>query len=94
MNRDKWHLMPSDFVVLTFTTPWANSADYKLMTVIFIFPRKQDLTVHADCLHYMKCLNLFSFKNKKQIFQMLSADFLPRALSVKDGENSIRAVGP
>ena len=34
---------------LTFTTLWPNSADNKLM-MFSCFPRKQDLTFHANCL--------------------------------------------
>ena len=35
---------------LTFTTLWANLTDGKLMTFFLFFPRKQDLTCHANCL--------------------------------------------
>ena len=55
--------------ILTFTTLWANSADDKLMIwwyFFFIFPRKQDQTFHANCLHWRKFAwksNLFSGKN-------------------------------
>ena len=48
---------------LTFKTLWLNLADNKLL--IFFFPRKQDLTFHANCLHEkvcMKCQILFSWK--------------------------------
>ena len=34
----------------TFTTPWANSADYKLMLFYSIFSQKLTLTFHANCL--------------------------------------------
>ena len=43
------------FFFLTFTSYWANSADNKLEIFFFffffflIFPRKQDLTFHANC---------------------------------------------
>ena len=36
---------------LTFITLWANSADDKFM-IFSCFPRKQDLTFHANCLHW------------------------------------------
>ena len=36
-------------IASTFTMLWANSADNRLM-IFFIFPRKWDLTFHADCL--------------------------------------------
>ena len=35
--------------VFNFTALWANSADDKLI-MFLIFPRKQDLTFHANCL--------------------------------------------
>ena len=35
---------------LTFTTLWAFSADDKMMLFFLFFPRKQDLTFHANCL--------------------------------------------
>ena len=38
-------------MVLTFTTVSAKSANEKLITFFFIFPRKQDLTFHANCFH-------------------------------------------
>ena len=34
---------------LTFNALWANSVDDKLGIFLFIFPRKQDLTLHANC---------------------------------------------
>ena len=49
------------FYVSFFIILWANSADEKL--IILIFPRKQNLTFHANSnLH--KIQNLFSGKNK------------------------------
>ena len=50
---------------------WANSANNKLMIFFRIFPRKQNLTFHAnvsigDNLHEMSQI-LFSGKNKKNI---------------------------
>ena len=50
-----------------FTTLWANSDD-KLMIFFLIFPRKQDLTFHVNCLHCIIFHILFSGKNK-EIFQ-------------------------
>ena len=46
----------------TFSTLWANSADDKLNIFIIIFPRKQDLTFHANCLQWR-----FSGENKKNV---------------------------
>ena len=40
------------FSALTFTTLWVDSADDKLMAFILNFPGKQDLTFHANCLHW------------------------------------------
>ena len=34
----------------TLTMLWANSADDKLMMFFLFFPRKEDLTLHANCL--------------------------------------------
>ena len=36
--------------ILTFTTLRENSADEKLI-IFFLFPRPQDMTFHANCLH-------------------------------------------
>ena len=68
---------------LTITTPWANSADDKLVIHVFcdiflIFDRKQDFTFHGNCLHFMKCQILFSGKNVSKCRQKI----LP-SLSVK-----------
>ena len=43
--------------------------------IFLIFPPKQDLTFHANCLLIcMKCHILFSGKNKKKYFKMSSAE--------------------
>ena len=56
----------------TSSTLGADSADDKLI----FFLRKQDLTVHANCLHWIKCQSLFT--GKKYIYctkkKMLSAE--------------------
>ena len=49
----------------------ANSADDKLMIFFLIFPRKQDLTFHAN-LHEMS--KPVSGKNKKKKFNKSSAE--------------------
>ena len=60
---------------LAFTTYWANSADNKLvMFFLRIFPRKQDLIWHFIC---MKCLILFSRKNKKIFLNVVCWKFFP-----------------
>ena len=33
-------------------TLWANAEDNKLVIFFLFFPRKQDLTFHANCLHW------------------------------------------
>ena len=49
-------------------------------TIFLIFPRKQHLTFHANCLLWTletickKCQMLFSWKNKKNIINMSSAE--------------------
>ena len=47
-----------------------HSLGYFSRQQIRIFPRKQDLTFHANCLHWTICMkyqNLFSRKNKKNV---------------------------
>ena len=39
------------YLPLTFTTLLANSADDNLV-IFHYFPNKQDLTFHANCLHW------------------------------------------
>ena len=41
------HILLSSLIV-----SWANLADLKLVIFFLIFPRKQDLTFHANCLHW------------------------------------------
>ena len=50
-------------MIITFTSLWANLTDVKLMffLVFLFFPRKQDLTFHANCLYW----DLFSGKTRK-----------------------------
>ena len=53
--------------------------------IFLIFPRKQDLTFHANCLLEticMKCQILFSRKNKKNISKCRLLKIFPRVLNV------------
>ena len=70
------HLCPANvirtlnvsYVIKILITILANSADYKLMIFsYFVLYRKQDLTVHASCLHWRQfALNVKScFLEKK-----------------------------
>ena len=52
-------------VLVTVVTFWANLADDKLLYFFFIFPRKQVMTFHANCLHWRQ----FAW-NVKTCFQM------------------------
>ena len=70
--------------VKPFTTPWANSADNTVMIFFLSFPRKQDLTCHANCLHrnnLHEIPNLFTGKNKKNISICHLLKILPRVLN-------------
>ena len=70
------------FGVLTFTTLWTKPADDRRQ-IGDIFSRKQDLTLHANCLHWRQFAWNFKtcFLGKiRKIFQ-LSENF-PRMLSV------------
>ena len=62
------------FSSLTFTTLWANSAEWQV-DIFVKFPRKQDLTFQAKCLH--------SGKNKNIISECRLLKFLLRVLSIK-----------
>ena len=69
---------------LTFTTLWAFSAKDKLMIFFLFFPKKQDLTFHANCLQIcIKHHILFPGKNKKNISKCRLLKILPRVLSIK-----------
>ena len=46
--------MCENYPRLYFTKLLANSADYKSLIVFLFFPRKQDLTFHANCLQWKK----------------------------------------
>ena len=48
--------------------------------VFHIFPRKQDLTFHANCLHCMKCQILFPDIIRKNVSILLKT--LPRVLRI------------
>ena len=71
---------------LTFTTLRANSADDKLIC-FFIFPRKQDLIFHANCLHYIgdnfhELAKPVFWENKKNILICRLQKFYPECLAV------------
>ena len=70
---------------LTFTSLWADSVDD--WDIFLIFPRKQDLTFHADCLLRRQLesnvKSFFSRKNEKNISICHLLKFLPNMLSVK-----------
>ena len=65
----------------------ANSVDDKLMILFLIFPRKGDLTFHANLSPLeaicMKCQNLFSGENNKNISIHHLLKALRRVLSTK-----------
>ena len=69
---------------LTFTTLLANSADDKLMILFLIFPTQQDLTFHANCLHWRQfAWNVKPVFWKNIYFKMMSAEnFLSRVVSI------------
>ena len=62
---------------LTFPMLWANSADDKLIFFFFHFPRKQDLTLHANCFlrrqFAWSVRPYFMGKIRKKNFKMSSA---------------------
>ena len=64
----------------------AKSADDKLLT-LFLFPRKQDLTFHANCFSRRQfACNVISYfleKNKKNLSKCHLLEILPSMLSVK-----------
>ena len=63
------------YSTLALSTLWTKSADVKFMVFFLFFPRKHDLTFHANCLLEticMKCQVLFSGESKKY-FKMSSA---------------------
>ena len=72
----------------TITTLWANSANYKLMIIFLIFPIKQDLVFHANCLYWRYFVwndkTCFLGKNKKNISIWYLLTILLRVLSVKN----------
>ena len=67
------------FNILIFTTLLAYSANDKLVRFFLIFPRKQDLTFHANWTIYMKYQILFFGKNKKIYFNMSSAEYFTQS---------------
>ena len=71
---------------LTFTTLLASSADEKLMTLFLLFPRKQDLIFHANCLigdNLHELLNPVFYEKIRKLFLCRLLKILPRVLSVK-----------
>ena len=58
-------------------TPCAISADDKLL-IFFLYPRKQDLTFHACCLHWRK----FAWISTEYLFDLLVIQ------SILDGSNA------
>ena len=51
-----------------------------MLKYFYYFPRKQDLTFYANCLHWMKCQILFSGENKKTIINLSSAENAQRVV--------------
>ena len=69
---------------LTFTTLLPNSADDKLVIVSLIFPRKQGLTFHANCLQWRQFawpVKTFFLRKIRKIFQSHLLKILPRVLT-------------
>ena len=77
--------------LLTLSMLWADSADDKPMISFLMFPRKFDLTLHANSTREtirMKWQILFSRTKKKLYFKMVSANFLSSMQSAKGQPNS------
>ena len=59
---------------------------HEISDIFLIFPRNQNLTFHANCLHLdticMKCQILLSGKNKKKYHQ-IAAEFAHRVVKFK-----------
>ena len=59
---------------------------HNILEYFVIFPRKQNLTFHANCLQMeticMKCKILFSEKTKKHIINLSPAEFAQRMVKV------------
>ena len=74
-------------IQLTLSMLWANSADDKLIFFFLIFPRKQDLTVHANCLlrrqFTWNVKSYFLGNIRKNISKYLLLNFLPSMLSLE-----------
>ena len=49
-----------------------------------IFPRKQELAFHSNCLHCIKCQNLFSWKENRKNINLSSTELAQRVVKVKD----------
>ena len=69
------------------TTLLANSTDEKFMIFFYMFPRKQDLTFHANCLHWRQYAQnvkicFFREKKKENYFECRLLKILSRALYV------------
>ena len=59
-----------------------------MVLLFLIFPRKQDLTFHAHCLHWRQfegnVRSCFLGKNKKNINNLLSAELAQGVVKVKE----------
>ena len=53
-NKKKNTKKKKQLAAWSFITVWANSATDKFVIFFFIFPRKQDLTFHANCLQWRR----------------------------------------
>ena len=74
-GRTKW---PTRVVVpLTLKAPITTAADDNFFIYFFYFSEKTSLDISCESsawqMIHMKCQDLFSLKNKKKIFRMLSA---------------------
>ena len=73
------HVTPKDCLALSSLDKKINRRHIKIF--FLFFPRKQDLTVHANCLQSHDLSNLFSGKN---ITDLSSAEFAKRVVKVKE----------
>ena len=71
LRRNKNNIDPQLCGILTLNTLWANSADKKLMIYFLIFPRKQNMSFHANCLNLHEMSKLLFWKKIRKIFQFI-----------------------